>query len=407
MPPLAAFPLEAPFRVDQVRQAPGLMTGLFLVQLLLASALAWSGRRRWRRAWLAAAVALLLVTAVFFTLASWGNSDIAKLNHHLGRDPRAFLAGEPLWWALAPLIVQLPYRMAAVQGLTAAAFAGVGLVLARAWARPAWGGWWALLITTSPLLRGFLQNAHTRQALATLLALPLMLWMARLLRPPRPAALAAAAFSLLVHMSAPVNLLLAVAPRPLLPRRPTPPGRPSERRPMSLPLLLGSALLAALLLIPLWPPLLLKLQAYLFRASFFSTYPLRYEVLELQRTLAVGFVGTCLRRRLGWRELWDCRHSRVLALFATLYGGIQLSVHHEWLPQIGFRLGDAVGLFLLVSLLAWFRAHESLWMLLPALVFCLGDWGVNRLWDPEPKLRCGEDDDFLCIPDRWPGAVTY
>jgi hypothetical protein len=411
---LAALPQEAPFRIDQVRQAPGLMTSLFLAQILSAAVLSWAGVRRQRRLWIAAAVALVALTAVFFTLACWGTSDITKLNHSLAQDPMAALPGEPFWWFLAPLIVQLPYRMAAVHGLMAAAYGAVGIALSRAWSRPAWAGWWALLITTSPLLRGFLQNAHTRQALATLLMLPLMLRVARLVRIPMPATLLAGGASFLMHGTALANLILALAPRLVLPRParlrreagPNVGGRPPWRRQRAwLLAVLGVAI--AMLLVFLGPFLVGKLQDYLFAESFFSTYPVRTEVLEFQRLLGVGFVGACLRRRLGWKELRGCLHTRVLALFTILYCLIQLSVFHEWFPQISFRLGDAVGLFLLVSALAWFRAHESLWMLLPAMILCLGDWGLNRLWIPEPKLNCGQDDDFLCIPDRWPDEVVY
>ncbi|QEY32442.1 hypothetical protein EVJ50_09645 [Synechococcus sp. RSCCF101] len=412
----AAFPSEAPFRVDQVRQAPGLMTALFLAQIALAAAFAGVRSPDRRGVWWLVAALFSAVTLVFFTLACWGTSDITKLNHYLAVDPRGFLAGEPLWWSLAPWIVQLPYRMAAVHGLTAVVYSWIGLGLARGWARPGWGGWWALLILTSPMLRGFIQNSHTRQALATALIVPLMLASARLLPVARRWSWPAAALSLAVHATAPATLLIALLPALVrtgaaaelwrLPRRGLDLVRgPSRRRRLPL-LLLGLALLIALL-----PTLIdtvgVKLHAYLFKASFFSTYPLRFEVLELQRALAIGFVLTCLRRRLGWRELSACSVSRVLLLFTALYGLIQLAVLHEWLPQIAFRMGDAVGLFLLITALAWFRTHDSLWMLLPALITCLGDWGVNKVWRPEPKLRCGEDDDFLCIPDRWPDQVVY
>jgi hypothetical protein len=46
--------------------------------------------------------------------------------------------------------------MAALHGLVATGFAAAAMLLARAWGAPAWAGWWSLLITASPLLRGFL-----------------------------------------------------------------------------------------------------------------------------------------------------------------------------------------------------------------------------------------------------------
>jgi len=351
---------------------------------------------------------------MFFTLASWGTSDITKLNLFLALDPKRFLAGEPFWWTLAPWIVRLPYRMAAVHGITAMAFGWIGLGLARGWNRPAAGGWWALLILTSPVLRGFLQNAHTRQALATLLVVPLVLRTARLLPVPRRWSWPAAGLSLAVHVTAPFNLALALLPalvagRPGTPeaRSRSPSLRPLRRRTALLLLGMALAVAAALPLLPFTTTLVEKLDTYLVKASFLSAYPLRFEVLELLRALAIGFVLTCLRRELGLRELAFVGVCRTLLLFVVLYGAIQLCVHHEWWPQIAFRMGDTVGLFLLITALAWFRIYQSLWLLVPALLTSIGDWSVHKVWGPDPQLRCGEDDNFLCIPDRWPDEVTY
>ncbi|MFS6826538.1 hypothetical protein [Cyanobium sp. ATX-6F1] len=62
------------------------------------------------------------------------------------------------------------------------------------------------------MLRGFLQNAHTRQALALLLLLPLMLWAGRLVDPRRPVIAVGVIWSALVHTTFPINLLLSLSP---------------------------------------------------------------------------------------------------------------------------------------------------------------------------------------------------
>ena len=59
--------------------------------------------------------------------------------------------------------------------VVAGGFALVPLLLARVLQRPQWGGLWALLVLWSPLLRNFLQNGVTRQALATVLITPLLM----------------------------------------------------------------------------------------------------------------------------------------------------------------------------------------------------------------------------------------
>jgi len=84
---IAGLPFRegALYRIDQTVTHPGLMLALAVVQLAIA--------------------------AVFFALANWGTSDIARLNHFLGVDPSE-VPNEPFWLAIAPLIVVLPYRVA-------------------------------------------------------------------------------------------------------------------------------------------------------------------------------------------------------------------------------------------------------------------------------------------------------
>ena len=114
---LGDFPSESPFRVDQVMEAPLLLGGLFLIQLLLAAAVSWSARARNRRFWWMSISVLLMSIAVFFALACWGTSDITKLNFYFdparasGPSLQELLPSEPIWWLLAPWIIHLPYRI--------------------------------------------------------------------------------------------------------------------------------------------------------------------------------------------------------------------------------------------------------------------------------------------------------
>jgi hypothetical protein len=43
---------------------------------------------------------------------------------------------------------------------------------------------------------------------------------------------------------------------------------------------------------------------------------------------------------------------------------------------------------------------------LPALAVTLDFWLLERLPDAL-TLRCGQDDAFLCVPDRWPWQVRW
>jgi hypothetical protein len=410
--PLASlpFPSEAPYRIDQVMAAPAAMGLAFLALVLNAAAISWAARagagRRWLW-WALAGLQLLLVTG-FFTLASWGTSDVTKLSHFLAFD-LSMVRGEPFWTLLAPLLVRLPYRMALAHGLVVAGYAAAGLLLARAWSAAAWGGWWALLLCGSPLMRNFLQNGVSRQALATLLLLPSLLWAGRLLAPGtrlRPVAVLGAVWALLVHNSTPASLTLALLPRLLAsPAGDSMPGRRLGRR----TLLLGLALLLValvLLLAGAGPVVLAKLQAYISRESYFHRYPLSVAVGRLQLAMAIGVVLTLWRRRLGWRALLGCGLSRQLAVFGLLYLLLQRALALDWQGPLLSRFTDPVGLFLLVIWLAWLVRHRCLWAALPALVVTLDHWMLELL-PSSLTLGCGRNDAFLCIPDRWPWQIDY
>ncbi len=395
-----AFPLEAPFRIDQVTQAPLLLGALFLGQVAVAFALHLLGAWQRPRPWLAFAALLLLLTLVFFTLASWGNSDTTRFSHYLQWEPER---GPPelLWRLLRPLVLVLPYRMAAVHGLVAAGFAAAPLLLAWFWRVPSWGGWWSLLICCSPLLRGFLQNAHTRQSLATLLLLPLFLGVARLIPWRRGLTAATVLLSALSHNTFAWNLLIAASPLLL---RLQALGTTLRLRRRHWPWLLP---LAGLLLlgVRMGPHLLDRLQDYA-TDEYFNDYAVRKIVGRLQRAMAVGLILACLQRRLDPRRLLRCDLTQLLLGLGLLYGGIQASISHLWYPQITSRLADGVAFFLLITFVAWSHRHNAHWCVLPALYVTFQYWFEGRIL-PSATYPCGENDGFLCVPDRWPWQVRW
>ena len=358
---LGVFPSESPFRVDQVMAAPWLLGGLFLIQLLLAAAVSWSARARNRRFWWMSISVLLMSIAVFFTLACWSTSDITKLNFYFdparasGPSLQELLPSEPVWWLVAPWISYLPYRMAAVHGLLVAGYASVTMVLARTWRQPAWAGWWALLLVSSPMLRGFFQNAHSRQALASLFAVPLLLWSLRLIRWKPGLILGAAGLALGMHVSAAPTLLLALMPA-------CPNIISGLRQHKRLVVVVGW--LAACLALVLWTPLMAKFHAYEGN-GFFSTYLIKPRVVRNELWIVVSIVLVWLRQRFSWQEFWGQREGLTLIIYLLLFVGLQGSLIWQWFPQLTFRFGDTVGCFLLISFIAWLHRRNALIFLLP------------------------------------------
>lgn len=398
-----AFPLSAPFRVDQVMAAPALMAMIAAAQLALAVGLDLCGRRGARRLWWAGVVGFLLLTLLLFTLGTWGTSDTTKINHALALDPTKGSVGEPFWSLVGPLILHLPYRMAFVHGLVASAYAGAAIALARLWGVPAWAGWWALLLIGSPLLRSFLQNGITRQAFSTLLLLPLFLRLSGLVPVRKPLVALGVGGAVLTHTTFPYSLALAASP--LLVRTGAAPVLATLRRRWRWFLLPGVGLVAVVALVVL-PVTLRKLTIYATEGNFYSSYSLLPEVRRLQLAMAFGLVGACWQQRLGPGVLWRCPLTRLLILFAGLFGLLQVAVAQEWLASIAFRLSDGVGLFLLILYLAWMTRYNSLHWLWPALLVSLHSWIFIRILS-SGKLECGNDDAFLCIPDRWPWQIHY
>jgi hypothetical protein len=406
---VAPFPDIAPFRVDQVMQAPRAMAFLFVAQGVASIVIHIAGVQQRRRLWRGAVIALLLLVLLFFTLASWGNSDTTRFSHYMEWEPdRA--PPELLWRVLRPLVLLLPYRMAAVHGLVATAFAAAPIALAAHWRARPWAGWWALLLICSPLLRGFLQNAHTRQALAVLLLLPLFLQAARLVRIDRRWVGLGVVLSALTHNTFVLNLPIALLPA--LQRLPE--GWRELRlkaRALSLqslqrrwPLLLaGLGVLALLLMVA--PTAWERFTDYS-TDEYFNSYSLRAIVGRLQRALALGLVLGCLQARQDPRRLLRCPLTQLLLLFGLLYHGIQASISGLWLPQITSRLADGVAFFLLILYLAWLHRYKAYWCILPALYVTLQYWLEGRILY-SATFDCGRNDEFLCIPDRWPWQVRY
>jgi|GEM_PF-1272953 len=421
---MAAFPTGAPYRIDQVMAAPGAMTVLFLGQVLAAALLSWCAvsKEGRRLLGLAAAGLLLLQVALFFTLASWGTSDITKLSHFLTFD-RSAIKGEPFWLLVAPLIMALPFRMATVHGLVAAGYGAAALGLARSWRAWSWSGWWVLLICCSPLLRGFMQNAHSRQALSTLLLLPVLLWAGRLARVPRVMLVVLPLWGLTCHTTALFTLLLALLPRlPGMGARPMGSGRRlAQGAPWLqnhwraapwrvLALGLGGLILVGALAGhwagELVPMVRAKWDSYGSQQGYANSYPLAAAVGRLQLAMAIGVVLTCQQRGVGLARFLACDRGRQLVLYALVYGLVEGGLALGLVPQITSRLADPAGFFLLIVWLAWLERYRCLWAALPALFVTLDYWLVERLAGSQ-ALHCGSNDTFLCVPDRWPWQVRY
>ena len=408
MPSPPPFPLVAPFRIDQVTQAPQLLAALFWAQVLLALAIQLTAVLRRPRLWWAAVGMFLALILIFFTLASWGNSDTTRFSHALQWKPD-LAPPELLWVVLRPLILVLPYRMAGLHGLIATGFALAAVLLARGWRAPAWAGWWALFICCSPLLRGFLQNAHSRQALASLLLLPLFLQSARLAKPPRSGLAVGVLLSALSHNTFIWNLPISVSPWLVrLPelaarRRDQPTAGPGGWRRWLPWLLLVGAVLALLALVA--PAALQRFRDYS-NDDYFNLYPLRPVVGRLQRAMALGLVVACVQRRLDPRLLLRCPLTQLLLVFGLLYVGIQTSIEQQWLAQITSRLADGVAFFLLILYLAWLHRYRAHWCLIFPLWVTLQHWLDGRILR-SALYACGQNDEFLCVPDRWPWQVRY
>lgn len=404
MPP---FPTSAPYRIDQVGSAPLLVALLTGALLITATFLSFSARGGRSRLSAATEVVLVLEITLLFGLASWGTSDVTKLGHDLAFHTDR-VKGESFWMLAAPLILWLPYRMAFVHGLVAAGYGALGLALARSWSAPAWGAWWALVLLFSPFLRNFLQNGVSRQALLTLLLVPLLLWAGRLAPVGRAPTAFFTLWAVAVHGSFLPTALLALLPRGLLLMAPpssmaasVPVPKPRQWLWMAALLLLLAGLLSLA-----GPTVWSKLHHYTQKETFFNSYALSPVVQRLQLALGLGVGMVCWFRRLGWRELLGCPYTRQLAFFGLLFLLVQQCLRQGWIPAFSSRFADPVGLFLLIVFLAWLENYRARWAVLPALAVTLDFWVLDRLLETL-TLRCGKDDAFFCLPDRWPWKVSW
>jgi hypothetical protein len=95
-----------------------------------------------------------------------------------------------------------------------------------------------------------------------------------------------------------------------------------------------------------------------------------------------------------------------LAFFGLLFLLVQQCLRQGWIPAFSSRFADPVGLFLLIVFLAWLENYRARWAVLPALAVTLDFWVLDRLLEAL-TLRCGKDDAFFCLPDRWPWEVSW
>jgi hypothetical protein len=149
-----------------------------------------------------------------------------------------------------------------------------------------------------------------------------------------------------------------------------------------------------------------KLADYLVRQTYFPRFLLSSATGRLQLSMVVAVVVGCWSARLDWRTIRQCRSSRNLVFLFLLLLLLQFLVDREWAPQLISRFQDGVAFYLLVAFLAWTtRYHLGYLVTLPLLV-TLDYWLFDRII-PSGLLACGANDDFLCIPDRWPWQVVY
>jgi hypothetical protein len=168
-------------------------------------------------------------------------------------------------------------------------------------------------------------------------------------------------------------------------------------------LLLVGAVLALLALVA--PAALQRFRDYS-NDDYFNLYPLRPVVGRLQRAMALGLLVACVQRRLDPRKLLRCPLTQLLLVFGLLYVGIQTSIEQQWLAQITSRLADGVAFFLLILYLAWLHRYRAHWCLIFPLWVTLQHWLDGRILR-SALYACGQNDEFLCVPDRWPWQVRY
>jgi hypothetical protein len=407
-----AFPERGPYRVDQVRSDPAGLILLFAIELVLAWLIDRASRRGLDVAQRVCVGALVLAVGLTFMLASWGLGDVTRLSYLLVESPTTtFGWREPFWSLLAPLIRYLPYRFSFVHGVVVACYAAATIWLAHRLRSPAWGGWWALMVVYSPLLRNFLQSGVTRQALVALLLMPLMLWCAG---GPRLSAFRTMALTMLAalcHGSYIPSMFVALIPLVVtwqhwlqrihhwLSQVPSLP-----RHALWMPAV-GAVGVGAWMVVNA-KGLLARLNSYLWDQDYYPHFLLRPEADQLLLSLAIAILVVCYLKRI---SLSFCLQSAPFISMALFFGVLILfrfSIQYAWLPQLTSRFQDAVSLYLLVLFIVWICSLGLQRATVLPIAVTLQYWFFDRLAFIG-SLSCGRNDEFLCVPDRLPWHVIY
>lgn len=408
-----AFPERGPYRVDQVRSDPAGLILLFALELALAWLIDGASRRGFVVAQRVGACLLVLTVGLIFMLGSWGLGDVTRLSYLLVENPTTtFGWREPFWTLLAPLIRFLPYRFSFVHGVVAACYAASILWLAHRLRSPAWGGWWALMVVHSPLLRNFLQSGVTRQALVALLLMPLMLWCAGGPRLSTLRTMAFTTFAALCHGSYVLSLGVALSPLVVTGAN----GlkqlhlwlnhlRSSQSRHAAWIAGAGAVGVGAWM-VGNGQGLLMRLNSYLWVQEYYPVFLLRPEVDQLLLFLVIVILAVCYLRRIG---LSACLHSAPfvsMALFFVVLIFLRFSIQYAWIPQLTSRLQDSVGFYMLILFIVWVCSLGLQRATVLPIAVTLQYWFFDRLAF-SGLLDCGRNDEFLCVPDRLPWHVIY
>jgi hypothetical protein len=238
--------------------------------------------------------------------------------------------------------------------------------------------------------------------------LPVFLQSARLGKSPRSGLGVGVLLSALSHNTFVWNLPISLSPwlvrlPELAARRWGQPRAASGWRGWLPWLLVAGAVLVLLALVA--PAALQRFRDYS-NDDYYNLYPLRPVVGRLQRAMALGLVVACVQRRLDPRMLLRCPLTQLLMAFGLFYVGIQVSIEQQWLAQITSRLADGVAFFLLILYLAWLDRYRARWCLIFPLWVTLQHWLDGRILR-SALYACGQNDEFLCVPDRWPWQVRY
>lgn len=407
-----AFPERGPYRVDQVRSDPAGLILLFALELALAWLIDGASRRGLVVAQRVGAGLLVLTVGLIFMLASWGLGDVTRLSYLLVENPSTtFGWREPFWTLLAPLIRFLPYRFSFVHGVVAACYAAAILWLAHRLRSPAWGGWWALMVVHSPLLRNFLQSGVTRQALVALLLMPLMLWCAGGPRLSALRTMGLTTFAAICHSSYFLSLFVALSPllvtgQHRLQRIQFWFVRVCNRSRYVRLIAIASAVAFGTWIAANCQYLLAKLNSYIFIQDYYPHFLLKPEVDRLLLSLLIVIIAVCHCKRIGLSSCFASPCFLSMVLFYVLLILFRFSIQYAWLPQLTSRFQDAVGFYLLLLFLIWVCSLGLQCATVLPIMITFQYWFFDRLAF-SGLLACGRNDEFFCVPDRLPWDVIF